>query len=252
MVNKIAILAAFIGFISLITSWWFFSVRAIGYEVDFSVYPSWFGGNLGILIEILNEITNEFLQVGVFDQVLNDLELTSYLVGGGAIAVLVGAFFGGNRGRVIIATGAVLSVAGVYNFYSAWTGSWAHTGLAVSGSEELSVLEMQLVKVDWGWTYGFFVAIFASVLELVSIIVHPKKVELIRPLGIIISSVFYTIAGVWLLSIFLTSDVILLNIAILAVSSLITAYGMFNMKKWSVWLVTALFFRDNFWRNRPL
>ena len=233
-------MAAFLGFISLIPSWWFFSVKAVGYELNFNVHLGWFGGNLGNLIEILNEVSNKFLQVGVFNRMLNDLELTLYLIGGGAIVVLVGAFIGGNKGRANIATGAVLNIIGIYNFYNVWTGSWARTGLPVSGSGEYSLFGMQLVEVNWGWTYGIFIAIFASVLELVSIIVHPSKVELVAPPGIVISSLFYATSGVWFLSIVNVSA--LLNVAILAVLSLITACGLFHMKKWSIWLVVILFF----------
>jgi len=188
-VNVLAIIGVAFAFVSFFLPWWFFKAKAVGYELGFNVYPGWFGGNLGSLIEILNEITNEFLQVGVFNRVLNDLGLTLYLVGGGAIVVLVGAFVRGNKGRAIIATGAVLNIIGVYNFYSVWTGNWARTGLAVSGSEELSVLGMQAVEFNWGWVHGISLAVLACIVLVVAIIIPPTVLKLNRFLGCSVAAI---------------------------------------------------------------
>jgi len=238
----VAILAAVLGFVSLLLPWWFFSAHLLWYTFDFKVYPGWFGGNLGELVQALNEITNKALEKGIFDQVLNALLLTLYLVGGGTIVVLVGACVGGKKGRAILIIGAVSSIIGIYSFYTTWTGNWAHTGLPISGSEEFSIFGQQLVRVDWNWSYGFFIAIFASALELLSIMVHPKKVELVRPLEAVISSAFHAIVGVIFLYVSLFSGVVLLNVTILGILSLITAHGLFEMKKWSIWLTVVLLF----------
>jgi uncharacterized membrane protein len=181
--NVWALIAVAFASLSFLFSWWFFKVNAVGYELDFDVYPSGFGGNLGSLIEILNEITNKSLHVGVFNQILNDLEITLYLVSGGAIVVLVGAFIRGNKGKAIIATGTILDIVGVYNFYNVWTRNWAYTGLAVSGSEELSVHGMQLAKVTWGWAYGIYLAMIACIFQIIAIIVPPKGLKANRFIG---------------------------------------------------------------------
>jgi len=53
--------------------------------------------------------------------------------------------------------------------------------------------------------------------------------------------VFYAVVGVLQLAI-LTLDIRMFWIGALAVLSLVAAYGLFTVQKWSVWLVIGLFF----------
>jgi len=55
-------------------------------------------------------------------------------------------------------------------------------------------------------------------------------------------SVVYTIVGIVFLSIFVVYGLKPPHVGIIGVLSLITAYGVFRMEKWSVWLVIAIFF----------
>jgi len=58
-------------------------------------------------------------------------------------------------------------------------------------------------------------------------------------------SIFYAIVGIAFLSTFVIYDLQLLHLGIIGVLSLITAYGMFRMKKWVIWLIVVLFFLGN-------
>jgi hypothetical protein len=60
--------------------------------------------------------------------------------------------------------------------------------------------------------------------------------------AVLLFSAFYVIVGIVFLFIFAIYDLRLLNLGIIGVLSLITAYGVFRMEKWAVWLVAALFF----------
>jgi len=64
----------------------------------------------------------------------------------------------------------------------------------------------------------------------------------VESLGVLVSSVFYAVAGAALVFILVVSNFTLLHVGILGPLSLITAYGVFRMKRWSVLLVIALFF----------
>jgi len=55
-------------------------------------------------------------------------------------------------------------------------------------------------------------------------------------------AVFYTIVGVAQITVLALSNFRLVTAGALAVLSLIVAYGLFTVKKWSVWLVIGLFF----------
>jgi uncharacterized membrane protein (DUF2068 family) len=55
-------------------------------------------------------------------------------------------------------------------------------------------------------------------------------------------AVFYAVVGIAQLVILALSNFALVTSGILAVLSLIAAYGLFTVKKWSVWLVIGLFF----------
>ncbi|MGD8544211.1 MAG: hypothetical protein PVG48_03750 [Candidatus Bathyarchaeota archaeon] len=71
----------------------------------------------------------------------------------------------------------------------------------------------------------------------------PLKSKLkVEKLGMLATSIFYMIAGVAEAIILALSNFSLIHVAPLAVLNLITAYGLFRMKKWTVFLVTILFF----------
>ena len=62
-------------------------------------------------------------------------------------------------------------------------------------------------------------------------------------LGVLVFSVFYAVAGAALVFILVVSNFTAPpHVAVLGLLSLITAYGVFRMRKWSVLLVIALFF----------
>ena len=71
----------------------------------------------------------------------------------------------------------------------------------------------------------------------------PLKSKLkVERLGVLMASIFYVIVGGAEAIILALSNFRLVHVAPLAVLSLITAYGLLRMKKWSVFLVTILFF----------
>jgi len=55
-------------------------------------------------------------------------------------------------------------------------------------------------------------------------------------------AVFYIVVGVSQLIVLALSNFALFTSGILAVVSFVTAYGLFTVKNWSVWLVIGLFF----------
>lgn len=67
----------------------------------------------------------------------------------------------------------------------------------------------------------------------------------VENLTVFIFSIFYAIVGIVFLSIFVVYDLKPPHVAIIGVLSLITAYGVFRMKKWAVWLAVALFVLGN-------
>ncbi|MFQ5999229.1 MAG: hypothetical protein ACE5J6_00490 [Candidatus Bathyarchaeia archaeon] len=70
------------------------------------------------------------------------------------------------------------------------------------------------------------------------------KLKVENPAALILS-IFYAIVGMVFLSIFVVYDFKPPHVAIIGVLSLITAYGVFKMEKWAVWLVVALFVLGN-------
>jgi hypothetical protein len=54
--------------------------------------------------------------------------------------------------------------------------------------------------------------------------------------------VFYLLAAIWNLAILFSNGIALVQTGIIALLSLATAYGLYKMQKWSLWLVVALFF----------
>ncbi len=55
-------------------------------------------------------------------------------------------------------------------------------------------------------------------------------------------AIFYAVVGVLQLATLAIFDVRMVWIGVLAILSLIAAYGMFMVQKWSVWLIIGLFF----------
>jgi len=71
----------------------------------------------------------------------------------------------------------------------------------------------------------------------------PLKSKLkVERLGVLMTSIFYMIVGGAEAIILALSNFRLVHVGPLAALSLITAYGLLRMKKWSVFLVTILFF----------
>jgi hypothetical protein len=66
----------------------------------------------------------------------------------------------------------------------------------------------------------------------------------IESMPIFLFAIFYLLAAIWSFAI-LAFNGAMLDIAIVALLSLITAYGLYKMQKWSLWLVVALFFIGN-------
>lgn len=64
----------------------------------------------------------------------------------------------------------------------------------------------------------------------------------VERLGVLATSIFYVIVGGAEAIILALSNFRLVHVAPLAALSLITAYGLLRMKKWSIFLVTILFF----------
>ena len=57
--------------------------------------------------------------------------------------------------------------------------------------------------------------------------------------------IFYVIAAIGNLYILTVNGVAMVHTAIIAILSLLTAYGLYKMEKWSLWLVVVLFFIGN-------
>jgi len=60
--------------------------------------------------------------------------------------------------------------------------------------------------------------------------------------GVLLVSIFYAVVGVVLASVLTLFSLRLFHVGVLAILNLILAYGLFKMRKWSVKLLTALFF----------
>jgi len=68
-----------------------------------------------------------------------------------------------------------------------------------------------------------------------------SKLKVKRRDGLLLA-IFYIIVGVVQIIALATTDFGLYTSGVLAVLSFIAAYGLFTVKKWSVWLVIGLFF----------
>jgi len=73
-----------------------------------------------------------------------------------------------------------------------------------------------------------------------------SKLKIKRRDGLLLA-VFYAIVGVAQIIVLALSDFAIFTSGVLAVLSFIAAYGLFTVKKWSVWLVIALFFPQFVW-----
>ena len=71
-----------------------------------------------------------------------------------------------------------------------------------------------------------------------------SKLKVENPVMFLFSA-FYTIVGIVFLSIFVVYGLKPPHVGIIGVLSLITAYGVFRMEKWAVWLVVVLFLLGN-------
>jgi len=60
-------------------------------------------------------------------------------------------------------------------------------------------------------------------------------------IGLFAAGVFYAVVGIVSLVV-LSSDVGLVHMGIIGVFSLITAYGLFTRRVWTIWFVVVLFF----------
>jgi hypothetical protein len=60
--------------------------------------------------------------------------------------------------------------------------------------------------------------------------------------GMFLFAIFYLIAGIANLLILGMHNFRLLHVTLVAFLSLITAFGLYRMRSWSLWLVTGLFF----------
>jgi hypothetical protein len=67
------------------------------------------------------------------------------------------------------------------------------------------------------------------------------KLKIENP-AVLLFSIFYAVAGIALLFVFIIYNLWPPHLGVIGVLSLIAAYGVFRMEKWAVWLVIALFF----------
>jgi uncharacterized membrane protein (DUF2068 family) len=81
----------------------------------------------------------------------------------------------------------------------------------------------------------------------------PLKSKLkVEKLGMLATSIFYVIVGVAEAIILALSNFSLVHVEFLAILSLITAYGLFRMKKWAVFLVIGLSFMSQLCGKRSI
>lgn len=174
MVNKLAIVAGIFAFVSLFLPWWSMSIEALGLSISFNVYPGWFGGDLGNLATAISRIGGS-IGWGAFEKTLGSLRTAGCLVGIGAFIAIIGACIKGGAGRGMVALGAILSIVGVFSFYSTWSQLFASAGVPISVSRSITWGGISLAKLSWGWTYGLYLCGFASFLLLIGIATHPSK-----------------------------------------------------------------------------
>ena len=60
--------------------------------------------------------------------------------------------------------------------------------------------------------------------------------------GIFIFTVFYLVAGILNFAVLATQGLGLFHVALVAILSIITAFGLYRLQRWSLWLVVGLFF----------
>jgi hypothetical protein len=61
-------------------------------------------------------------------------------------------------------------------------------------------------------------------------------------MSIFVFAIFYLLAAIWGFALLVSNGVSMVHTAVIALLSLTTAYGLYRMQKWSLWLVVALFF----------
>lgn len=79
-----------------------------------------------------------------------------------------------------------------------------------------------------------------------------KSMLRVEKLGVAIVSIFYLIAGIAQLVILAISNFAIMPIGVLAISCLITAYGLIKTRKWAVWLIMILLFPEITFATVPL
>lgn len=68
-----------------------------------------------------------------------------------------------------------------------------------------------------------------------------SKLKIKRKDGLLLA-IFYTVVGIVQIIVLASTNFALFTSGVLAVLSFIAAYGLFTVKKWSIWLVIGLFF----------
>ena len=71
-----------------------------------------------------------------------------------------------------------------------------------------------------------------------------SKLE-IENFGMFAASIFYTLVGLLCFTVLIIVDFRFVHIGIMGILSLITAYGLFKKRNWSLWVVVALFLHRN-------
>lgn len=177
-VNIVAFVGAILGLASLLFPWWSFKAAILEQNlVAFSVYPGWFEGELGSLIDIMGRIVGTFIPDPV-SPVLNSLALTLWLVGGGSIIAMIGAFLRDLKGRVMIAGSLALCLIGIVNMYTILSQTLSTVSMPISGSKEFSWMGTTLALADWGWVAGMYLSVIATIVLVIAIIVHNHMLEI--------------------------------------------------------------------------
>jgi len=176
--NYLSILSSIVAIIALIAPWWYFNAKSFNRTiVDFTVYPGWYGGNVGQWINIVRMIGTYF-NIDPFTQISNQLLQTLYALLTGTIVAFVGTFVKNNKvGRLLLGSALAVHIWGLLNFYNSWATSLNSLGLSTSGSQSISLAEIGLAEVSWGWGLGIFLVALACCFEGLAVLLHPKMPE---------------------------------------------------------------------------
>lgn len=64
----------------------------------------------------------------------------------------------------------------------------------------------------------------------------------VENVGMFLASIFYTVVGITCFAVLAVIDFRFVHIGIIGILSLITAYGLFKSRIWTLWIAVALFF----------